>query len=207
MVSLTKGQKVSLTKESKTSLTRINVGLGWDEVLFGRNIDCDASCVGIKKDDSIDRSFLVYFGNKTAQGVMHSGDNLTGGGSGDDETIQIELNKLPSKLKGLIFFMNIYDANDRKQSFKNLKNAFIRIYNPDTNEELTKFSFDEYMEDGQGFIAGKVYFNENEWHFEAVGQPVHNASRIDNVLNFLENGKEDAVPVKPKGFFASLFGR
>ena len=183
-INLEKGQKIDLTKNQK--ITKINVGLGWDAVKHGTDVDCDVSCALLDKSDhlvgTIEKS-VVYFGNLKLPGIKHSGDNLTGDGDGDDETLQIDLSEVQSKVEKLVVFMNIYRGSERNQSMKDLKNAFIRIYNPlDGNKELCKFNLDDSKGTSTGLIAGEIYRKDNEWKFAAIGESVKDADFIKNIV-------------------------
>ena len=180
-ISLTKGQKVSLTKE-KPGLSEIFVGLGWDEVqqnsgflgsLFGKkqDIDCDASVFICQGGKFVDKNDLVFFNNleHKSGAVKHMGDNLTGEGEGDDEQIFVDLDKMPPQYDKLIFVVNIYKAVDRKQHFGMIKNAYIRIIDNDSREELCRFNLSDDYTDMLSMIVGEVYLNKGEWKFNAVG--------------------------------------
>ena len=181
-VSLQKGQKVSLKKSNGKKLSRLMVGLGWDAAeqksgFFGRlfgsadSIDCDASVFLCQGGKFVDKDDLVYFGNlKHRSGaVKHMGDNLTGEGEGDDEQIFVNLDELPNRYDKLIFVVNIYKAVERKQHFGMIKNAFIRIVDDETREELCRFNLSEDYTDMLSMIAGEVYRYKDEWKFNAVG--------------------------------------
>lgn len=181
-VNLKKGQKVSLKKSDGNKLSKLMVGLGWDAAekkggffsnLFGgkKNIDCDASVFVCQGGKFVDKDDLVYFGNlKHRSGaIQHMGDNLTGEGEGDDEQIFVDLDKIPSQYDKLIFVVNIYQAVDRKQHFGMIKNAYIRIIDNDTREELCRFNLSEDYTDMLSMIAGEVYKRGDEWKFNAVG--------------------------------------
>ncbi|MBR4151457.1 MAG: TerD family protein [Selenomonadaceae bacterium] len=185
-VNLQKGQKVSLKKSNGKKLTRLMVGLGWDAAdksnggggffsnLFGggkKNIDCDASVFLCQGGKFVDKEDLVYFGNleHKSHAVKHMGDNLTGEGEGDDEQVFIDLDKLPSQYDKLIFVVNIYKAVERKQHFGMIKNAFIRIIDDETREELCRFNLSDDYNDMLSMIAGEVYRYKDEWKFNAVG--------------------------------------
>ena len=173
-VNLQKGQKVDLTKEN-AGLKRLIVGLGWDEAekkvgFFGRkkeaDIDCDASAlvcgVGGKL---LDKDDIVYFGNlKHRTGaITHLGDNLTGEGEGDDEQLIVELNAIPESYEKIIFVVNIYKAFERNQHFGMIKNAFIRIVDADTKQELCKYNLSENYNNMTAMIFGEVYRYKGEW--------------------------------------------
>ena len=166
-VNLQKGQKVDLTK-GNAGLKRLIVGLGWDEAekkvgFFGRkkgaDIDCDASAlvcgVGGKL---LDKDDIVYFGNlKHRTGaITHLGDNLTGEGEGDDEQLIVELNAIPESYEKIIFVVNIYKAFERNQHYDKKKNAFIRIVDADTKQELCKYNYVDFSSDVQPPRAGLV---------------------------------------------------
>ena len=182
-VNLQKGQKVSLKKSDGKKLSHLMVGLGWDEAekksggffsrLFGNadSIDCDASVFLCQDGKFVDKEDLVYFANlKHRSGaIQHMGDNLTGEGEGDDEQIFVDLDRLPRQYDKLIFVVNIYQAVDRKQHFGMIKNAFIRIIDNDTREELCRFNLSDDYTDMLSMIAGEVYRYKDEWKFNAVG--------------------------------------
>ncbi len=182
-VSLQKGQKVSLTKEN-SGLNRIMVGLGWDEVqqkstglsgLFGAkaaNIDCDASALLLKDGKLAKKDDIVYFGNlnHSSRAVNHMGDNLTGGGDGDDEQIIIELDKVPAEYDRIVFVVNIYQADKRKQHFGMIRNAFCRLVDSRNNQELCKYNLTDDYSDMTSIIFGEVYRYNDEWKFSAIGQ-------------------------------------
>ena len=141
-VNLQKGQKVNLKKSDGQALSRIRIGLGWDPVeqkkggLFGSifggsapDIDCDASVIVCKGGRLASRDDVVYFGNlKHSSGaIRHTGDNLTGEGEGDDEQILVDLTAVPADYDKLVFVVNIYDCESRKQDFGMIAHAFIRI--------------------------------------------------------------------------------
>ena len=148
-VSLKKGQKVDLTK-GNSGLKRVMVGLGWDEAqkpagfgrLFGgrsvQDFDCDAMAFVLQKGKITQRQDVVFFNNLNHPTgcVIHRGDNLTGGGQGDDEQIMVELSRLPMEYDRIVFVVSIYQANERNQHFGMINNAFIRIVDADTNKEL-----------------------------------------------------------------------
>ena len=199
-VSLQKGQKISLKKGDGSGLKNVMVGLGWDEAqqsakgwkaLFAakpQDIDCDASVILCGENGKIISSSikecLVYYGNlrHSSGAVQHQGDNLTGGGEGDDEQIMVDLTKLPANVAKLVFVVNIYDANMRNQHFGMIKNAFIRIVDMSTRTEICRFNLTEDYSGKQGMVVGEIYKNEGEWKFNAVGQGVTNASRVDKLV-------------------------
>jgi len=185
-VNLQKGQKVDLTK-GNAGLKTLVVGLGWDEAprgfsLFSKreDIDCDASAILINSNTGklMGAVDVVYFGNLNHRSgaVRHCGDNLTGAGEGDDEQIIVELTKVPQEFGRIIFVVNIYQARERKQHFGMIKNAFIRIVDADTRQELCKYNLSENYDGKTAMIFGEVYRYNGEWKFSAVGEPTNDNS-------------------------------
>lgn len=183
-VNLQKGQKVNLTKSDGKKLTKLMVGLGWDEAeqpsgggflskIFSskQDIDCDASVFLCKNGKLQTVDDIVYFGNlqHKSGAVRHMGDNLTGEGEGDDEQIFVDLDKLPGEYDKLVFVVNIYKAVDRKQHFGMIKNAFIRVVDNDTGEELCRYNLSDDYNNMLAMVAGEVYKRGNDWKFNAVG--------------------------------------
>lgn len=173
-VSLTKGQKVSLSKDG-ASLTRIFMGLGWDVAkkggllggLFGGNeeIDLDASCLVF--DDSGKLVGEIWFrALKGMDGaIVHTGDNLTGAGDGDDETIKVDLSKLPATVKSLVFTVNSF----RGQTFDKVANAYCRVVDEVSGVELAKFALGE-AGPHTGLVMAKIYRHNGEWKIHAIGE-------------------------------------
>lgn len=198
MVNLQKGQKVSLKKSDGKTLERLMVGLGWDAKeqkqgffsrLFGSsdNFDCDASVFVCQSGKFVDKDDLVYFGNlkHRSNAIKHMGDNLTGEGDGDDEQIFVDLENLPGRYDRLIFVVNIYHASERKQHFGMINNAYIRIVDSDTREEICRFNLTEDYTDMLSMIAGEVYRNKDEWKFNAVGSGTKDASLTELAKRFV----------------------
>ena len=179
-ISLQKGQKVSLSKDN-AGLSTIIVGLGWDEVQQAKGgffspkpapIDCDATAFLLKNGRLSDKSDIVYFGNLThvTGTVRHMGDNLTGAGEGDDEQIMIDLAKVPEVYDKIVFVVNIYEADKRRQHFGMIRNAFIRLVDQRNNKEMCKYNLSENYEGMTAMIFGEVYRYNGEWKFNAIGQ-------------------------------------
>ena len=184
-VNLQKGQKVNLKKSDGQALSRIRIGLGWDPVeqkkggLFGSifggsapDIDCDASVIVCKGGRLSGKKDVVYFGNlKHPSGaIVHTGDNLTGEGEGDDEQILVDLTAVPADYDKLVFVVNIYDRESRKQDFGMIANAFIRICDERTGEEFCRYNLSESYAGMTAMIFGEIYRYNGEWKFNAIGQ-------------------------------------
>ena len=190
-VSLQKGQRVNLTKEHP-GLKKVVVGLGWDAAertkkkgilsslhnTEGASIDCDASAILLKGGKICDSDDVVYYGNLSheSKSVRHLGDNLTGNGDGDDEQIRINLAKVPAEYDKVAIVVNIYKCKERHQDFGVIKNAFIRVVDEKSGEELCKYSLSENYSGMTAMIFGELYRDGNEWKFAASGQGTKDTS-------------------------------
>lgn len=193
-VSLQKGQKVSLTKD-RAGLSKVIVGLGWDEAprkakgLFApkpKPIDCDASAVLLKNGKLADVKDVVYFGNlrHRSGAVNHMGDNLTGAGEGDDEQIVVDLASVPAEYDKIMMVVNIYKASERTQHFGMIRNAFIRLVDDKTGQEMYKYNLTEDYSGMTAMIFGEIYRHNGEWKFSAVGQGTTDNSISELVARF-----------------------
>ena len=172
-VNLKKGQKVSLTKENP-GLKRVVVGLGWDVNAFdtGGDFDLDAAAFLLTDSGKVkDSGDFVFYGNlkHTSGSVQHMGDNLTGAGDGDDEQIKVDLSMVPGDISKIAFSATIYEAEARRQNFGQVNNAFIRIYNEETGEEILRYDLGEDFSIETAVVFGELYKNGNEWKFNAIG--------------------------------------
>lgn len=172
-VSLQKGQKVSLTKENP-GLSKVVVGLGWDVNAFdtGGDFDLDASAFLLTDSGKVStQEDFVFFGNllHPSGSVQHMGDNLTGAGDGDDEQIKVELSKVPGNITKIAFTVTIYKPEERCQNFGQISNAFIRIYNEETGEEMLRYDLGEDFSIETAAVFGELYKNGSEWKFNAIG--------------------------------------
>lgn len=172
-VSLQKGQKVSLTK-GNPGLKKVVVGLGWDVNQFdtGGDFDLDAAAFLLADSGKVsNQSDFVFFGNleHPSGSVKHMGDNLTGAGEGDDEQIKIDLSLVPANITKIAFTVTIYEAEQRRQNFGQVNNAFIRIYDEQTGTELLRYDLGEDFSIETAAVFGELYKNGNEWKFNAIG--------------------------------------
>ena len=172
-VSLTKGGNVSLTKEAP-GLTAVIVGLGWDpRTTAGADFDLDASALMLNSTSKIisDQHFVFFNNLKSPDGsVEHSGDNLTGGGDGDDEQIKVDLAAVPAECTTIVFPVSIYEAEQRGQNFGQVRNAFIRIVNQAGGAEIARYDLTEDASTETAMLFGELYRGGAEWKFRAVGQ-------------------------------------
>ncbi|AEW94819.1 MULTISPECIES: TerD family protein [Streptomycetaceae] len=172
-VSLSKGGNISLTKEAP-GLTAVTVGLGWDvRTTTGTDFDLDASAIAVDATGRVhsDQHF-VFFNNRSTpdRTIVHSGDNLTGAGDGDDEEIKVDLAGLPAAVAKVVFPVSIYDAGSRGQNFGQVRNAYIRVVNQADGAEIARYDLSEDAATETAMVFGELYRNGAEWKFRAVGQ-------------------------------------
>jgi len=170
-VSLRKGQKVSLSKMN-ASLDNILVGLGWDVAQAGVPHDLDVEVFMLGENDRVlgDDWFVFYNKLLSPDGsVKHSGDNKSGIGAGDDEVVTVQLSKVSPGVKKLVFVVTINEAIERGHNFGQISNAYIRIVDQNTSNELVRFNLTEYYANVISMVVGEVYIHNNEWKFNPVG--------------------------------------
>ncbi|MER5353347.1 TerD family protein [Kitasatospora sp. NPDC002551] len=167
-VSLTKGGSVSLEKNGKPFLSAVRMGLGWEPAGRGRNIDLDASCLAFDaKREKLDTAWFMKLGIFNGA-IAHSGDNLTGEGGGDDESITVHLDGLPAEVCGLVFVVNSFSG----QKFTEVKNAYCRLVDAATNQELVRFDL-THSESRTGVVMCKLVRQySGEWVMTAIGEYV-----------------------------------
>lgn len=174
-LNLVKGEKVDLTKGR--SLETICFAAGWDinSAAGGSAYDLDIFAVGLGSDKKPVSPLLVsFFGGKNGlPGAQLDGDNLTGEGDGDDETITVSLSEIPANVEAIAFGVNIYEAQSRGQRFGMVQNSYIRAYDKSTNEELIKYDLNEDYGSNTGVYLGIMYKHNGEWKFEAKGLGVN----------------------------------
>lgn len=176
-ISLEKGQKISLDKSSSSPLTKVIMGLGWDAAkkggllggLFsgGDSIDLDASCVMFGEDNKVlDTIWFRQLKSKDGS-IVHTGDNRTGDGDGDDEQIIVNLSAVPAQVKSLVFTVNSYTG----QTFDAVANAYCRMVNADNQNEIARYSLNTHGSHTAQIMA-KVYRHNGEWKMHAIGEAV-----------------------------------
>jgi tellurium resistance protein TerD len=172
-VTLAKGGNVSLSKEAP-GLTAVAVALGWDvRTTMGADFDLDASALLVGSNGKVlsDSHFVFYNNLASPDGsVQHTGDNLTGEGEGDDETINVDLSTVPGEVEKIVFPVSIYDAPARNQSFGQVRNAYIRVVNRGNDAEIARYDLTEEASAETAMIFGELYRYGGEWKFRAVGQ-------------------------------------
>lgn len=173
-INLQKGQRVSLDNSMKLAL----VGLGWDTNRYdgGFDFDLDASAFLLGENGKLlkDDDFVFYNNLNGRNGaVVHTGDNLTGDGDGDDEVIYIDFTKIPSEIKKIAICVTIHDAENRRQNFGQVSNAYIRIAKradefDDVGEPVLKFDLEEEFSIETALVVAEIYEKNGEWKFNAV---------------------------------------
>ncbi len=172
-ISLNKGGNLSLSKTDPT-LVRILIGLGWDErATDGASFDLDASAFLLTASGRVrgDHDFIFYNQLKSQDGsVEHTGDNRSGQGDGDDESLLVDLSKVSPEIEKVAVTVTIHDAQSRGQNFGQIANAFIRVVNQDSGIEIVRFDLAEDYSTETAMVFGEVYRHNGEWKFRAVGQ-------------------------------------
>lgn len=172
-VTLSKGGNMSLSK-TDPALQRVMVGLGWEaRSTTGADFDLDASAFLVQANGRVrsDADFIFYNQLQSSCGsVQHTGDNRTGAGDGDDESLELALGQIPASIEKVVFCVTIHDADSRRQNFGQVSEAFIRLVNLDTGVELARFDLGEDYSTETAMIFGEIYRHQGDWKFRAVGQ-------------------------------------
>lgn len=186
-ISLAKGQKINLQKKDGSQLTNIMVGLGWKEAkqsgggflgLFAQkvDVDIDASVIMLNANGKLpSKDETIYYNHKDHPTgcVHHCGDNLVGGTMGDmedSEQIMVDLTKVPKNIERIMFVVNIYDCVKRKQHFGMVENAYIRIVDKGSSEDIASYNLTEDYSGKTSMIVGEIYRHDGDWKFNAIGQ-------------------------------------
>jgi tellurium resistance protein TerD len=174
-VSLAKGQRVSLEKVAP-GLSEVLIGLGWDvkSTDTGYDFDLDSSLFLLDANEKlISDNHFIFYNNLTSpdpdKSVQHLGDNLTGVGEGDDEVIKINLKKVPNDVQKIVVTVTIHEAQQRKQNFGQVQNAFVRVVNAQTKQEAVRYDLVEDYSIETALIMAELYRKDEEWRLNAVG--------------------------------------
>ncbi len=173
-VSLSKGQRVSLDK----SLVKAVIGLGWDTNKYdgGYDFDLDASVFLLGENGKVNRDEdFIFYNNLVSrnEAVTHTGDNRTGEGEGDDEVILIDFSKVPSDIQKIAVTVTIFEAEERKQNFGQVSNAYVRVAKMKSDddmvgEEVLRFDLMEDFSIETAIVVCEIYRHGNDWKFNAV---------------------------------------
>ncbi|MBZ4041419.1 TerD family protein [Flavobacterium hibisci] len=167
-INLQKGQRENI------NAPKFTIGLGWDtnNSSTGSSFDLDASVFILGDNGKIlsDSHFVFYNNLKSPdEAVIHTGDNLTGDGDGDDEQVKIDLTKINPSVKEICVVVTIHDAVNRKQNFGQVRNSFIRIVDDSNNTEMVKYELEEDFSIETAVEFGRIYNKDGQWKFEAMG--------------------------------------
>jgi len=181
-VSLAKGQRISLQKQDGSQLSLVRMGLGWDPIkkrgLFGsreQEVDLDASAVMFAEHQPVDIAFFNHLRSNDGS-IMHTGDNRTGAGDGDDESIMVELPRVPAHVTTIFFTVTSYEGH----TFQQIENAFCRLIDETTRSELARYT----LSGGAPYTAmimAKVYREGNTWKMQAIGEGAQGRTALDLV--------------------------
>lgn len=173
-LTLNKGQTLSLNKDAGFPDEFI-IGLGWDtnRTDTGKDFDLDAAVILVGEDNKVlsttDFSSIVFYHNQEAPGFKHSGDNKTGSAEGDDESIGTKLPEVLPKVKKAVITASIFAGTKRKQNFGQVDNAYVRLVNPATGQELLRYDLTEEFSQETAVIFAEIYRYNGEWKMKAVG--------------------------------------
>jgi tellurium resistance protein TerD len=171
-VSLTKGGNVSLSKEAP-GLKKLSIGLGWDvRKTDGQGFDLDAMVFLVTDAGKVrSDSDFVFFNNKTSSdgSTVHTGDNRTGQGDGDDESVNVNLESIAPEVQKIVVAVVIYEGEKNNQNFGMIERAYVRIVNTDGNSEIARYDLTEDGGTVTAMIFGELYRHNTEWKFKAVG--------------------------------------
>lgn len=172
-ISLSKGGNVNLSKEAP-GLKKLIVGLGWDpRATDGKEFDLDGSAFLLNSTGKVrsDADFVFYNNLKSADGsIVHSGDNRSGQGDGDDEKVNIDLAAVPADIEKISFCVTIHEGQQRGQNFGQVSKAYIRCVDADSGKEIARYDLSEDGSTETAMIFGEVYRSGSEWKFKAIGQ-------------------------------------
>ena len=172
-ITLTKGQKIDLTK-GNPSLKKVVIGLGWDTNKYsgGHDFDLDASVflVGSNGKTNHDEDFIFYNNLESRnKAVIHTGDNRTGEGEGDDKQIILEFDKMPADVERMAVTVTIYEALERGQNFGQVSNAYVHVLDEANGRELIRYDLGEDFSIETAIVVCEIYRHNGEWKFSAVG--------------------------------------
>lgn len=172
-ISLKKGENVSLSK-TDPSLTKALIGLGWEaRSTQGADFDLDASVFMLADNGKVpsDDWFVFYNQLKSpCTSVEHTGDNRSGEGDGDDESVIVDLNQVPTHIQRIVITVTIHDAEARQQNFGMVRDAFVRLVNTNDDQEIIRFDLSEDYSVETAMVFAEIYRHNTEWKFRAVGQ-------------------------------------
>lgn len=171
-IELTKGERFNLSQEVP-NFNKLAIALGWQISQTAQNCDIDASVFMLTADGRIpDEKYFVFYNNLTSPdgAVRHSGDSRSGQVEGDDETVYVDLSKINSAIQEIVFVVTLHEGQEKNQSFSQVTNAFIRLYNSETESELVRYNLNQIFSEETALEFGRLYRKNGDWRFQAVGQ-------------------------------------
>ena len=171
VLNLNKNDILDLTKRNP-GLKRVMLGAGWDISNNGSDFDLDIAAFLLDANNKFNTvSNVIFFNNKVGQGISLAGDNRTGAGAGDDETINIDLDKIDSNIAKIVFVVTILEAMAKRQTFGMINNSYVRLVDLDQNgKELCRFNLKENGSTATSVIFAELHRSGSEWQFKAVGE-------------------------------------
>ncbi|WP_298908008.1 VWA domain-containing protein [uncultured Nostoc sp.] len=198
-IELSKGGRFNLSKEAP-NLKKVAIGLSWQINQAGQTYDIDASVFMLGADGKIpDEKYFIFYNNlQSLDGSLrHSGDNRTGEGNGDDETIYVDLAKVNPAIQEIVFVVTIHQEQEKNQNFSQIKNAFIKIYNNENRNSLARYNLREAFSQETALEFGRLYKKDNEWRFQAVGEGYRSGLQ-SFVDKYVVETKQEEKKVEPK---------
>lgn len=184
ILNLSKGSILDLTK-SNPSLNNVILAAGWDVNKSGSdNFDLDISAFLLDKNGRVTniQEQVIYFNNKEVSGIKLNGDNRTGQGDGDDETININLSKISNDIKKIVFCVTIFEAISKRQTFGMVNNSYVRLLDIDKdNKELCRFELKNEYATSTAIVFAELFRSDNGWSFKAIGQG-ENVENLEKLL-------------------------
>lgn len=172
MVNLQKGQKVDLTK-TNPEVNLFKLGLGWNpNANVGKEFDVDVSAFMLNASNKLfsEKHFIFYNNLESpTKALIHKGDNRTGQGEGDDETLTVDFSKIEPEVTSIVFVVTIHNAQENNQNFGQISGSYIRIMKGESDEEILKYDLNEDFSIETAVAFGKLYLKDAEWKFEATG--------------------------------------
>lgn len=168
-LNLKKDDLLDLTKRNP-GLEKILVGAGWDVSANGADFDLDLAAFLLHNGKIRSGEDVIYFGHKKGNGIFLNKDNRTGAGDGDDEMIEVELSKLEPSVTEIAFYVVIFEAKEKGQTFGHVKNARVHLVNQANKQEMGDFQLNTDYSTDTAIIFSKLIRNGNEWDYKAIGE-------------------------------------
>ena len=171
ILNLNKNDILDLTKKNP-GLRNVKLGAGWDISTNGSDFDLDIAAFLLDANNKFNTvSNVIFFNNKAGRGITLGGDNRTGAGEGDDETINIELDNIDPSIVKIVFVVTIHEAMAKRQTFGMINNSYVRLVDLEQNgKELCRFNLKENGSTATSVIFAELYRSGSEWQFKAVGE-------------------------------------